>query len=76
MTTRIIITNVGPENAAVWYYNTDRTFEQHKDHLTPGQSIEIDVWDGHLPVVLAMGHVRKENMDSTGKFYSVPPAHY
>lgn len=76
MTTRILITNQGPENAAVWYYNKDRTFKEQRDHLTPGQSIEIDVWDGHLPVLLPMGHVPKENTNITRKFYGVPPATY
>ena len=76
MTTRLLITNHGPENAAVWYYNQDRTFQERKDHLKPGQSIEIDIWDGCLPVFLPMGHVPKELMGTSGKFYSVPPATY
>lgn len=76
MTTRIKITNEGPENASVWYYNEARLFKEHKDHLTPGQSIEIDIWDGHLPVLLPMGHVPAENTNNSGKFYAVPPANY
>lgn len=76
MTTRIKITNEGPENAVVWYYNAERVFKQQKDPLVVGQSIEMDIWDGHLPVMLPMGHVKPENMDNSGRFYAIPPATY
>jgi len=74
MTTRIKITNEGPENAAVWYYGQDRVFAEHKDVVLVGQSIEIDVWDGHLPVLLPIGAAKTAS--NSGRFYSVPPAHY
>ena len=76
MTTRIKIINEGPENAAIWYYDQNRIFKEHKDHLIPGQSLEIYIWDGHLPVVLPLGHVPKPLMNNSGKFFSVPPACY
>lgn len=74
MTTRVKITNEGPENAGVWYYDQDRKFKSHKDVLKVGESISIDIWNGHLPVLLPLGHA-KEITDSN-KFYAVPPAHY
>ncbi len=73
MTTRIKITNVGPENAVVWYYDADRVFKLHRDYLAVGQTIETNVWDGHLPVVLPCGNATK---DDGNKFFAVPPAHY
>lgn len=77
MTTRIEITNKGPENAVVWYYNEQRLFTKERTHLAPGESVEIDVWDGKLPVVLPTGHVPKDAPDAAGgHFYSVPPATY
>jgi hypothetical protein len=74
MTTRIKITNEGPENAGVWYYDRDRKFKEHADHLKPGESIEMDVWDGHLPLVLPLGHVQDGHHNTSCSFYSVPPA--
>lgn len=71
MTTRIQIKNLGPENAAVWYYDETRQFKPHKDLLLQGESIEMDIWNGHLPVMMAMGHMKAIN--STGKFFAVPP---
>lgn len=76
MTTRIKITNEGPENAKVWYYDQARVFKEHKDCLAPGQSIEIDIWDGHLPVVLPWPHELSAGViQDGGKLYSVPPAY-
>lgn len=75
MTTRIKITNVGPENAWVWYYNEERHFKPHKDVLLVGQSIELDVWDGHLPVVLPLRGVERDT-EGAARFFRVPPATY
>ncbi len=75
MTTRMKITNQGPENAAIWYYGSDRMFKEQKDHLTPGQSVEVDIWDGHLPVLLPMGHT-PPGVGESGKFFRCPPATY
>ena len=76
MTTRIKITNQGPENAAVWYYDEKRAFKQHADHLKAGESIEIDIWNGHLPLLIPIGYVSERNHNTNLQFYSVPPAHY
>ena len=73
MTTRIKITNEGPENAGVWYYDEQRQFKQHKDVLKPGESIEIHIWNGHLPVVLPLGNATN---NGPAKTYAVPPATY
>lgn len=74
MTTRITITNKGPEYAQVTYYNQDRAFKPYKDVLAPGQSIEVDVWDGHLPVVLPSVPPSVGVIYDGDKLYSVPPA--
>ena len=78
MTTQIRITNEGPENAAILYYNQARIFIQHKDLLKPGDFIIVSVWDGNLPVVLPMGNAEK--IDSFPKspmeFFRSPPAFY
>ena len=76
MTTRIKITNEGPENASIWYYDQERKFKEHKDHLAPGQSIEINIWDGNLPILLPMGRSSAEVMNTSGRFFRVPPAFY
>lgn len=68
MTTRIRITNEGPENAKVAYYGEDRQFKEQTDILQPGESIEMNVWDGHIPVVTADLKLKGN------KFYAVPPA--
>jgi hypothetical protein len=75
MTTRIKIINVGPESAVIWYYNAARHFEPHKDLLKVGDSKEIDVWDGHLPVVLPAGQATVATAGEV-RFMSVPRAHY
>lgn len=74
MTTRITITNKGPECAQVTYYNQDRAFKTHRDVLSPGQSIEVDVWDGCLPVVLPAAPPSTGVIYDGDKLYSVPPA--
>ena len=75
MTTRIKITNVGPEHAMIWYYNAARTFELHKDLLKVGDTREIEVWDGHLPVVLPARNATVV-VDGEVSLMSVPPASY
>ena len=74
MTTRIKITNDGPEYAEVRYYNQGRTFKSHNDLLAPGQSIEMDVWDGHLPVVMPSRPPSTKPIYDGDKLYSVPTA--
>lgn len=72
MTTRINITNVGPENAAVWYYDEHRQFKAHKDVLKAGQSMEVDIWNGHLPVLFPLG--RQTEVIECTRFFRCPPA--
>lgn len=52
MTVTIKITNEGPHDAGVMYYDEARKLKAHSDTLAPGQSIVVNVWDGHLPVLL------------------------
>lgn len=78
MTTRIKITNEGPESASIWAYKEDRTFHKLGRLLKVGESLEVDVWNGYLPVVMPAGPTNTEEDLNGGpkRFFSVPPAHY
>ena len=74
MTTVVKITNEGPEHAMVWAYTEQRQFKPHADLLKPGESISVNVWDGHLPVVLPAG--RNDFALAPGeepRFFPAPP---
>lgn len=73
MTTRIKIENCGPELALVRYYNKERTFKEQISLLQIGEVVEIDVWDGHIPIVWSF---KAKPLEYPARFHSVPPAHY
>lgn len=60
MTVTVTIKNEGPHAAGIMYYDETRQFKSHTDTVQPGQSITVNVWDGHLPVVLPYGPVTGE----------------
>lgn len=72
MTTHITVKNEGPESLLIRFYNEDRQFSEEQILVPVGDSIEITVWDGHLPVMWPQGNVTKPN--TTNRFSSVPPA--
>jgi hypothetical protein len=77
MTTRIKITNEGPEMAVVRYYGEDRNFKPEEVRLRPTESLDVTVWDGNIPVVWAEPlDVIKPVGDAELKFMTVPPATY
>lgn len=55
MTITITIKNEGPHTGGVMYYDEARQFKEQTDVLQPGESITVNVWNGHLPVVLPYG---------------------
>ena len=69
MTVTVKITNEGPHDAGVMYYDEARRFKQHTDTLQPGQSITVNVWDGNLPVLLPCAPA-----DAEPRFFRSPPA--
>jgi hypothetical protein len=71
MTITVTIKNDGPHRGAVIYYNESRQFKEQVDTLMPGDSITVNVWDGHLPVVCPW-----EVRDKAASFFAVPPATY
>jgi hypothetical protein len=75
MTTTVRITNEGPERALVSYYDEKRQFEPHRDILKAGESIVVNVWNGHIPLVQAI-HNADTVVENGAEFYSVPPATY
>lgn len=73
MTTIITVKNEGPDELLIRYYDEAREIKAEKTRLAVGESIEITVWDGHLPVMWPIGHSMIEGAD--GWFHSVPQAH-
>lgn len=73
MTTRVKITNEGPEYLSVRYYNEQRQFTEQRDILKPGESVTVDVWNGKLPVLWPFDP-RAVETDGDAKFYACPPA--
>ena len=74
MTTRITVKNEGPDCLLVRFYKEDRQFADEKIVLNVGESTDITVWDGHLPVMWPTGANSKGAVGNT--FHSVPPATY
>ena len=74
MTTRITVKNEGPDCLLIRFYKEDRQFSEQKLILKVGESIEITVWNGNLPVMWPVGDQYKGADGNT--FYAVPPANY
>lgn len=74
MTTKITVKNEGPDCLLIRFYNEDRLFSPEKHILKVGDSQEITVWDGHIPVMWPVDDNYK-GADGN-KFYAVPPAVY
>lgn len=70
MTITVKITNEGPHDACVMYYDEARQFKPHADTLAPGRSIVVNVWDGNLPVLLPCAPATGET-----RLFRSPPAH-
>lgn len=78
MTTQITITNDGPENLLVRYYNKERQFKDAQHILTPGDSIPVTVWDDNIPVTWCIGktNVIPKPTGEPLRFFRAPPATY
>lgn len=74
MTTRITVKNEGPDCLLVRFYKQDRQFSDEILTLKVGESQDITVWDGHLPVMWPVGADPKAVIGDT--FFRVPPATY
>ena len=74
MTTRITVKNEGPDCLLIRFYKEDRQFAEQKKILKVGESVEITVWNGNLPVMWPVGDSYKGADGDT--FYAVPPANY
>lgn len=73
MTTIVTIKNDGPEYAELTFYNEARGFKEEKVVLSPGESHQVTVWDGHIPVITA--HKHKPAIEPR-QFFAIPPATY
>lgn len=74
MTTHITVKNDGPDELLIRYYNEERQFKPQRTRLQVGESVEITVWNGHLPVIWPIGHGVVDGGD--GWMYAIPPATY
>lgn len=74
MTTRITVKNEGPDCLLIRYYNQERQFTETKSILKVGESVEITVWDGNVPVMWPVDDAYA-GVDGN-KFYATPPATY
>lgn len=72
MTTVVTVTNEGPDRLVISYYATNRQFKEEQTVLKPGESTQITVWDGHVPVLQAVRN--HHGSDGNPKFYAIPPA--
>ena len=70
MTITVTIKNEGPHAGGVMYYDEARQFKPHTDTLKPGDSITVNVWNGHLPVILPYG----PPTDEPTSLFRAPPA--
>jgi hypothetical protein len=76
MTTRVTIKNEGPDELLIRFYDHDRQFINERVRLPVGESTEVMVWNGKLPVLWPIGHTAVDAADGSGWFYAVPPATY
>lgn len=70
MTVTVTIKNEGPHAAGLMYYDEKRQIKAHADTLQPGEQLTVNVWDGHLPVLLPHGPMP----DEPQRFFRSPPA--
>ena len=70
MTITVTIKNEGPTAMGVMYYNEARQFKAQTDTLAPGESLTVNVWDGHLPVLLPYGPPTED----APRLFRSPPA--
>lgn len=80
MTTRIEITNKGPEELGIWFYDSNgASTNDHPMRLKVGESYEFDTHDGKRAMPFALRGTFPETpraADGEIRAYSVPPAHY
>lgn len=72
MTTRVTIKCEGPDRLLIRYYAADRSFKPDHVELAVGESVEVTVHDGNLPVMWPLGHAT--TVSKTNTFFAVPPA--
>lgn len=71
MTTIVTIKNEGPELVELSFYNVERSFKEERVWLAPGETHQVTVWDGHIPVVTAHRH---RPSTEPKQFFAIPPA--
>lgn len=76
MTTVVTVTCKGPDRMRIRYYNEAREFKHEITDLEVGQSIDIPIWDDHLPVMWPLGHSINPKGNSPPKLKATPPATY
>jgi len=69
MTITVTIKNDGPHPGGVMYYDEARQIKPHVDTLLPGESITMNVWNGHIPMILPYAPAADEP-----KLFRCPPA--
>lgn len=75
MTTRVTVKNEGPDLLMIRYYAEDRQFKAGHQVLAVGESCDITVWNGNLPVMWPLGHVEAATVtDEPKRLFTVPPA--
>ncbi len=72
MTTRVTITNHGPDELLIRCYDEDRKFSAKADRVKVGESHDVTCWNGNLPVLWPIGAGVTDG--GTGWFFAVPPA--
>jgi len=71
MTTIVKISNEGPDYAQVTFYNKERCFKSESIVLSPGETHQVTVHDGNIPVIVANKY---KPSDKPRQFFGIPPA--